>query len=376
MRLIELFKTEKEVFFFSSFLSSEGIENTYELKGKDHYALWVEEEDDLEKALSWLKKYEENPGDPIFYPPLTSAPQGSSTSSDKNREKPIPVMVVKPLKFRVTVTHLVILLCIFLFLWNDAEEGKVLQNFGPLGVRLVVVPVQKELLFDYTQKEEKLLNVLGQFPLKNYKTEKEFPKELVEDLAAVEKIPSYEGIVSWIKTWASQGLHSALQIPLFERISHGEVWRLFTPCLLHSDFLHILFNMLWVWILLPQVENRLGKGRLLLFILLTGIASNLFQYLMSGPFFIGFSGVVVGLVCFIWMRQKKAPWEGYPLAHSTIVFLLVFVLAMMALEGISFLLSLFSLYSIPLRVANTAHVVGGLVGMLLGRLPFFARRSP
>ena len=48
---------------------------------------------------------------------------------------------------------------------------------------------------------------------------------------------------------------TAKEIPLFEKIRQGELWRLFTPCILHRDFLHILFNMIWVWILVKQIEE-------------------------------------------------------------------------------------------------------------------------
>jgi murein DD-endopeptidase MepM/ murein hydrolase activator NlpD len=52
-------------------------------------------------------------------------------------------------------------------------------------------------------------------------------------------------------------------VKLGEKISQGQVWRLFTPCLMHRDFLHILFNMVWVWLLAKQVEERMRKFKML-----------------------------------------------------------------------------------------------------------------
>jgi GlpG protein len=95
---------------------------------------------------------------------------------------------------------------------------------------------------------------------------------------------------------------------------------------------------------------------------------------MSGPYFLGFSGIVVGMAGFIWVRQKIAPWEGYPLQRNTALFLLLFVLAMFGLEVVTFILQMMSVIKIAPNIANTAHIVGGLAGMLLGKLSFFGRR--
>ena len=96
---------------------------------------------------------------------------------------------------------------------------------------------------------------------------------------------------------------------------------------------------------------------------------------MSGPYFIGLSGVVVGMVGFIWQRQRKAPWEGYPLNKPTILFIVIFVAVMALLEFFAFFMHLFTTFALSPNIANTAHIVGGLVGIGLGRLPFFQRKT-
>lgn len=161
--------------------------------------------------------------------------------------------------------------------------------------------------------------------------------------------------------------------PLFEKIRQGEVWRLFTPALLHIDILHIAFNMLWVIILGKQIEKRLGTARYLLFILVAGIFSNTAQYLMSGPNFAGFSGIVCAMIMFVWIRQKIAPWEGYLMQPSTFNFVVFFVFLMFALQTLSFILEITIQKAIPVSIANTAHLAGGLIGYLMGRLNFFSR---
>jgi len=94
---------------------------------------------------------------------------------------------------------------------------------------------------------------------------------------------------------------------------------------------------------------------------------------MSGPDFLGFSGVVIGMAGFIWMRQRQAPWEGYPLQKATVMFILFFVAAMFALELLVFFLRLFNIGNLSASIANTAHIIGGLCGMVLGRFSFFSR---
>ena len=95
---------------------------------------------------------------------------------------------------------------------------------------------------------------------------------------------------------------------------------------------------------------------------------------MSGPFFLGYSGIVMGLAGFIWQRERIAPWEGYPLQRSVVIFLAVFVLAMFALQFGSFLFFLFTDSTFAPNIANTAHIAGALLGVGLARLPYFAAR--
>jgi GlpG protein len=162
---------------------------------------------------------------------------------------------------------------------------------------------------------------------------------------------------------------------LFGKIREGQVWRLVTPVFLHKDLLHILFNMLWVWYLGRPIEERIGPWRFGLLMLLCAIGSNTVQYLMSGPLFVGYSGVVTGMAGFIWVREKLAPWEGYPLTKGTIMFLLVFIMAISVLQAISFLLSHFVGIHFLIGIANSAHIGGAVIGVLLGRLSFFAREA-
>ena len=78
-------------------------------------------------------------------------------------------------------------------------------------------------------------------------------------------------------------------------VRHGEIWRLFTPILMHGDFLHIFFNMLWLRDLGSMIEGRQGTWLFALQVLVFALISNMVQYILSGPSFLGMSGVVYGL---------------------------------------------------------------------------------
>lgn len=135
----------------------------------------------------------------------------------------------------------------------------------------------------------------------------------------------------------------------FESVENGEVWRLLTPILIHFGVMHILFNMMWMWDLGRMVETRCGTLFMGIFVLIVGVASNLAQYVMTDwPGFGGMSGVIYGLLGFVWMQGKYNPRFGFALNQPTVVMMLVwFVLCWTDLLG---------------PIANWAHTAGLLIG--------------
>jgi len=137
-------------------------------------------------------------------------------------------------------------------------------------------------------------------------------------------------------------------------IRHGEVWRLFTPIFIHLSPLHILFNMLWLRDLGSMIEGRQSSLHLLILTLVIAGCSNLAQCYTSGPVFGGMSGVVYGLLGYIWMRGKFDPASGLYVHPSTVWMMVIWFFA--CLIGI-----------IP-HVANAAHAAGLVIGMAWGYL--------
>ncbi|MBN2507137.1 MAG: rhomboid family intramembrane serine protease [Verrucomicrobia bacterium] len=143
-------------------------------------------------------------------------------------------------------------------------------------------------------------------------------------------------------------------------IARGEVWRLVTPVLVHFGFLHLAFNMLWLFDLGSMIERRLGMWRLARMILVLGMVSNVGQYMVSGPLFGGMSGVVYGLLGYVWMKGRFDPGSGLFLHPQTVAMMLIwFVVCLTGWLG---------------NIANTAHAVGLVLGIAWGYVS--SRRSP
>lgn len=135
-------------------------------------------------------------------------------------------------------------------------------------------------------------------------------------------------------------------------VRDGQVWRLVTPIFLHGDWMHILFNMMWLVQFGRFIETRFGPYKLLALILFIAIGSNLAQYLWKSPYFGGMSGVNYGLFGFLWMKGKFGRAEGWQLAPQVVQLMLVWmVLCYTGLLG---------------PVANAAHTVGLLLGAACG----------
>ncbi len=135
-------------------------------------------------------------------------------------------------------------------------------------------------------------------------------------------------------------------------IRAGQFWRLLTPIFLHFEILHIIFNVLWLKQLGLLIERVHGTLVLLGQVLLFGVLSNLGQYITSGPYFGGMSGVVYGLFGFVWLRGKFDRSVQYEIPKDTAMLMVVwYVLCFTGIFG---------------GIANTAHTVGFILGMAWG----------
>lgn len=183
-------------------------------------------------------------------------------------------------------------------------------------------------------------------------------------------------LVVCVGLWLIPVLNPALLAPIYywlkissmpdgkfmEEILSGQVWRLFTPALLHAPLrlpdggtdgmglLHIFFNMLWLKDLGPIIERREGSLKMLVLFLLLSALPNLLQYYFAGPNFLGFSGVVFGLLGYLWIRGRYDSRWGLQLNPGVVWFMLIW----------------FGFTMITGGFANYVHggglVLGGLIG--------------
>lgn len=380
MRLISTLDDQKKAFTLASYLKQQGIENQLEVHtntdwGDPDYGtttcrVWILEEDQVDKAMEITQEFEQDSDNPKYRnlkidvktstidesPDITLAP----TSHEKQNASPL--------------TLYLLLTCVIIFLVSSmtSPNYEEIPKYLP-AAPILFSPIYKELIYDYPKAYElvdKLVMTYGIEALKQPETLPQGAKDLINQLQNTPYWHGfYEKLVIHLKNPDTPWDFSA---PMFEKIKHGEFWRIFTPILLHSDLFHLLFNMIWLIILGKQIEQRVGKMRYLLFILIAGGISNTAQYLMSGSNFLGFSGVLCAMIMFIWMRQKKAAWEGYLLQRGTMAFIAFFVLFMLFLQLVSFFFGVYTDTTMPLSIANTAHIMGALTGYWLAKGNTFA----
>lgn len=134
----------------------------------------------------------------------------------------------------------------------------------------------------------------------------------------------------------------------------GEYWRIYTPVFLHFNFIHILFNGLWMKDLGSLVEHFKGKSFYLILLIFSGLVSNIGQFIVKGPYFGGLSGVVYALLGFVWMNKKFDSESSFALPKHDVIMMIGW-----------FFICFFGVFG---PIANTAHGLGLGVGMIFGIL--------
>ena len=153
---------------------------------------------------------------------------------------------------------------------------------------------------------------------------------------------------------------------------------LVTSMFLHGGWLHVLGNMLYLWIFGDNVEDRLGHGRFAVFYLMCGLAAALAQTVMSPHSIVpmvGASGAIAGVMgaYFVMFPRSRVLtliplvifWEVIELPA---IFFLGFWFLMQLASGVG---SLSAATQSVGGVAFWAHVAGFAAGA--GSTVFFRR---
>ena len=163
------------------------------------------------------------------------------------------------------------------------------------------------------------------------------------------------------------GYDTATQLPF---VTSGWV-TIFTSMFMHGGVMHLLGNMLYLWIFADNIEDSLGRGRFVVFYLLCGIGAALAQASVDPASLtpmIGASGAIAGVL------------GGYLLIHPKAnvrcilgIFIFFRTLNIPAYIVLCFWIGLqfVNLGQTDSGVAYLAHIGGFVAGMAL--IPFFKK---
>ena len=155
--------------------------------------------------------------------------------------------------------------------------------------------------------------------------------------------------------------------PLAEGLTDGGWWRLVTPMLLHFSWLHITFNLLWVWEVGRRIEYIHGWRWLAVVTAIASVAANALQAIFAPmQLFGGMSGVVFAYLGYVMIWDWLRPKSRIGLAKG--IYLVMLAYLILGFSGFIDLLGLGSL-------ANGAHLGGLLAGMALGSIRAFLHRE-
>ena len=159
------------------------------------------------------------------------------------------------------------------------------------------------------------------------------------------------------------GTHALVPLPL----------TLFTAMFVHGGIVHIVGNMLFLWIFGDNIEDSMGHGRFIVFYLLSGLVASLTHVFASPDStipMVGASGAIAGIL--------GAYFVLFPRARvKTLIFFFFFV-QIIDVPAV-FFLGLWFLYQILSsgmggNIAWYAHIGGFLAGVLLVRVFVSKRR--
>ena len=133
-----------------------------------------------------------------------------------------------------------------------------------------------------------------------------------------------------------------------------EPWRLFLSIFPHIGVFHLLFNVYWLWVLGTVLEEVFGHARTAALIVLFAVVSMTAEYaIFDGGF--GLSGVNYGLVGLLWVLARRDRRFVDAVDQGTVSLMVVWFFICIALT-----------VSKVQPVANVAHGVGALLGVLVG----------
>ena len=172
----------------------------------------------------------------------------------------------------------------------------------------------------------------------------------------------FTGLDEWIKQYFALNYHQVL--------NGSRYWQVFTYMFLHGSFLHIFFNLLFLFFFGAELEREWGKKRFLKYYFFTGIGAGFFILLVDwvsifyfnqniAPTTLGASGAILGILV--------AYALYFPERQITLLLFFILPITLKAKHfaigyGVIELFSLFS--SSKSGVSHAGHIGGMLSGII------------
>ena len=334
---------------FLAHLLVQGIEGQADTRSVP-VEIWVKDEDQLAEAMTELAAFRENPADPKYAGAFAKAKAIKKAQAKKTKamQKNIVHVARGGLNKKPHLTMLLIALCGIVAL---------LTNFGSPPRTYVDLNQDGEI-----SPQERSATIVGHITQPLYRW---------MQYTCVGLPQSRELVQKYVMTDDQDDLR-------FRNASllRGEVWRLITPIFIHYGIMHIVFNLYMLFSYGSLVERRYDWKRLLMLVLLSAAIPNFVQcsvpaawqgivpvfygeYLMTSLG--GMSGVVYGLFGYVWIKSIYDPKFGFRIPQSSIIIMIVWLFGCMFAEQLN--IGIF-----PPNVANWAHGIGLLVGMVVAYL--------
>ena len=301
----------------TDYLTSIGVDARCD-EGREGFAVWVLDEDEMERARAELEKFLAEPDHERY---AAAGDKAQQRREEQARRREAAARNVVEMRGR----------------WKGmsmaAAWGAGPTRPAPWTIGLIIAAVAMSLMTNFAEPKD------------------DFGRFVMEKAMIVE-----------FQSYLSTG-------DLLVNLKRGEIWRAVTPIFLHGGMIHLAFNMIWLFRLGSIVETKFGATRYLLMVLffaaftsVSNVAAPmepewLADLLGSGPG-IGMSGVGYGLFGFVWMQSIHNPRFGYRLSQFTVILM------------IGWLVYCFTPLC-PDNVANVAHFTGLAAGVALGRSQWF-----
>ena len=329
MRQAGILKDEREARRFAAWLVTQRIEAHAESEG-DAWTIWVRDEDQIRQAREALSHFQAHPQDPKYRNAERSAEQLLREEEEQRQRAKGNIVEMRGR-------------------WG---VGGTIARRCPLVLALIGASILVTLFASSGETQA----------LPDGQARPAEPSPLEDSLLFSDRRSNVD----------PEG-----KVDIWANIRRFELWRIITPIFIHYGAAHLIFNMIWLFTLGGQIENRRGTRFMSVLILVLAVTSNLGQALEaslvdpSGFRFGGMSGVCYGIFGFLLVKVKFDNRDNYVLSQMTVIIGIAWFVLCIARS----FPEMDSVLAFMPRIANTAHTVGFFVGMALAYAPLLVRRA-